>query len=59
MRIIVKKLQDMLLGCHSAGLPADPEASMFLALLCPVKPLCTGPGFVCEDPAKLGADTVK
>ncbi len=49
----------MLPACHSAGLPADPEASMFLALLCPVKPLCTGPGLVRENPAKLGADTVK
>jgi hypothetical protein len=54
----------MLPGCRSACLPSDPGASMFLALLWPVKPLCTGPGLVCEDrdrtnPAKLGADTIK
>ncbi len=44
IRIIVKKQQNMLSGCHSACLPADPDAFMFLALLWPVKPLCTGPG---------------
>ncbi len=49
----------MLPGCHSACHLADPDASIFLALLWPVKSLCTGPGLVCEDPAKLGADTVK
>ncbi len=60
MRIIVKKRQNMLPGCHSTCLPADPEACMFLALLWPVKALCTGPGsLVCEDPAKLGSGTAK
>ncbi len=59
MRIIVKKRQNKLPGCHSTCLPADPEACMFLALLWPVKALCTGPGLVCEDPAKLGSGTAK
>ncbi len=59
MRIIVKKRQNMSPSCHSTCLPADQEASMLLALLWPVKPLCTGPGLVCEDTAKLGSGTAK
>ncbi len=58
----MKKRQNMLPGCHSACLPEDLEASMFLALLVwPVKPLCTlaGSGLVCEDPAELSSGTAK
>ncbi len=44
---------------HSICLPAHPDAGMFLGLLWRVKPLCAGPGLVCEGPRKLGADTTK
>ena len=44
IRITVKKQLNMLPGCHSACLPADPDTSVFLALLWPAKLelLCTG-----------------
>ncbi len=55
----VKKQQNMLPYGHCVCLPAHPDARIFLGLLWPVKPRCTGPVLVCEGPRKLASDNIK